>query len=228
MKFKSAVYTQASGSVGGLTYSHNRGGMYTRARRIPVNVNTVEQQAVRNALSQAVTAWKETLTAPQRADWATYATNTPMVNRMGDAIDIGALPQYVRANVTRLQAGLDRVDAGPTTYGLPTFTTPTFTVDASNDTVSVDFTNTDDWATEVGGAMLVYASRPQSSTINSYKGPYRYAGKVSGAGTPPTSPETLDLPYPVIEGQKIFLRVVVVRTDGRVSSPFRDSATATA
>ena len=37
MKFTSQVYTQASGSVGGLTYSHNRSGMYTRARSTPTD-----------------------------------------------------------------------------------------------------------------------------------------------------------------------------------------------
>ena len=49
MLFKSAAFTQASGSVGGLTFAHNRGGMYTRARSIPVNPKTQQTGRCREA-----------------------------------------------------------------------------------------------------------------------------------------------------------------------------------
>ena len=53
MLFRGTHLTDASGSLSGVTYSHNRGGAYTRNRSIPVNPNTVQQQAVRNAFSSA-------------------------------------------------------------------------------------------------------------------------------------------------------------------------------
>lgn len=226
MKFKSALVTQVSGSVGGMTGAHNQGGLYFRGRSIPVNPNTSFQQVVRNAVSQLSTRFSQTLTAAQRAAWAVYAANVPLVDRLGDSRNVTSIAQYVRSNTPILQSGGTVVDDGPTTFALPTFSDPSFTVDATADEVDVGFTDTDAWANEAGGYMLVYASRPQSASIGYFKGPYRYAGKVTGAATPPTSPETIALPFPVAAGHQVFFKVSVVRADGRLSSPFRGVAVA--
>lgn len=222
------IMTQMSGSIGGVTGSHNRGGLYLRARAIPVNPNTAEQQVVRNGMGNLSTAYVETLTAAQREAWLTYATNVPIVGPLGDPRNVGALAMYNRSNVSRLQAGLPRQDDAPTIFDLGTFTLPVFAApDAGADTVDVAFTNTDDWANEDDSAMLIYASRPQNPSIESFKGPYRLAGKIDGDGvTPPTSPATIALPFPVVAGQVVFFKVNVSRVDGRYSSPFRSSGTA--
>jgi hypothetical protein len=227
MLFKSPVYSQASGSIAGIVYSHNRGGLYTRARSVPVNPNTVQQQAVRNAMLTLSTRWQGVLTSAQRTEWETYAINVPLVGPTGDTRNVGGIGMYNRSNVVRVQSGLSVIDPGPVVMSLPTFTIPTLTVAAATDLITVTFTNTDGWAGEVGGAMLVYASRPQSPTINFFKGPYRYAGRINGAVSPPTSPATIALPFPVTVGNRIFLKVEVVRADGRLSSPFRTGVNAT-
>lgn len=221
MKFKSSLLTQASGSIGGLTASRNRGGMYMRARAIPVNTNTSFQQAVRNFLAILTSRWVNTLTALQREAWAVYAEQTPMTDSLGESRTIPALAHYVRSNVARLQAGLSIVDAGPTVYGLPTLSALDATVDASDGEADIVFTNTDDWATEVGGALAVAISRPQNVSINYFNGPYRFAGSVLGAVIAPTSPATLTLPFPVSLGQKVFIQARSMLADGRLSSPFR-------
>jgi len=221
MKFKSALVTQVSGSVGGMTGSHNAGGLYFRARAVPVNPNTVQQQAVRNFMSQCAAAWSQTLTQEQRDAWSNYAASVPITDTLGEARFISGISHFVRSNVARLQAGLARIDAGPAVYVLPDFTAPSFAADASDDNVAITFTNGDAWAGEVGGAMLVFASRPQPASIVYFKGPYRYAGKISGAVSPPASPATLDLPFPVVENDRVFFQVRVCRADGRLSSPFR-------
>lgn len=228
MKYKSALMTAASGSVGGLVASHNRGGLYFRARTIPVNTNTEEQAAVRNFMAQCAAAWGDVLTDAQRLAWATYADFVLMPDAMGDPRKVPPMGHFCRSNVPRLQAGLARIDAAPTEYFLPSFTAPTFAVDASDGEVDVTFTNTDAWAGEVGGGMLVYASRPQSPTINYFRGPYRFAGLIAGAVSPPTSPATIVLPFPVVADQKVFFQIRVVRADGRVSSPFRSLSVAVA
>jgi hypothetical protein len=218
MKFKSPIISQGSGKIGGAVYSHNRGGNYIRNWRTPVNTNTAQQQAIRNDLGTLQARFAQTLTSGQRAAWATFAANVPVVNSMGDSITITAQNWYIKANVPRLQASITPVDAGPTVFELATLTTPTPTITAAGTTASLAFTNTDAWANEVGGFLLVYASRAQNATINFYKGPYRFAGKVTGAATPPTTPATITLPFvsgPT--GSKQFFRVVAVRADGRPS-----------
>lgn len=220
MKFKSALITAASGSVGGMTASHNAGGLYLRARTIPVNPNTDQQQAVRNFMSQVTSAWSQVLTDAQRDAWNAYAAAVPMVDALGDQRFVTGLAMYTRSNIARLQAGLARIDAGPTELVLPTFTAPVPTLTAP-DELSLAFTNTDDWAGEVGGAMIVRASRGTSGTINYFAGPYRYANKVAGAVVPPASPAAITLPFAVAAGQKVHLAIRICRADGRLSSLFR-------
>lgn len=226
MKFTSPVYSQASGAIAGLVYSHNHGGMYTRSRATPTNPSSAAQVVVRNAVANLSNFWSQTLTAAQRAAWNVYATNVPLVGPLGSARKVSGIAMYTRSNVPRIQAGLTRVDAGPTTYTLGSFTNPTITVSHTSPEFSVAFTNTDSWATAVGGAMLIYASRPQSAGIGFFNGPYKFAGKIAGAVTPPTSPSTIVSPFPLAAGQQVFFRVEVTQLDGRLSAAFRASAIA--
>ena len=222
MLFKSQLVTEVSGSIGGITGSHNLGGMYFRARATPTNPNTPQQQAIRSAVGDLVARWPNTLTTLQRDLWRFYALNVPLLNPLGEPITVTGLNMYVRGNVPRLQAALVRQDDGPTVFNLGDFTTPFFDADRGADTMDVTFTNTDDWANEDDSAMLVYASRPQNPSIVFFKGPYRLTGVILGdATTPPTSPATLALPFPLAPGQRLFARIAVTRADGRRSLSFR-------
>lgn len=227
MKFTSALMTAASGSLKGIVASHNRGGAYLRGRVVPTNPNSSFQQTMRNALSTLQTRFLTTVTAAQRLAWSTYAQNTPVTNKLGASVLLTANQWYVACNSLRLQAGIAVVDAGPVTFGLPTLTLPVPTIVAAGTTVSVAYTNTDSWAGEVGGELLVFASRAQNATINFFKGPYRFAGKVNGAATPPTSPAVITLPFPIGPvTSKMFFRFVALRADGRKSIDLFSTATA--
>lgn len=220
MKFLSDRMTSASGSIGGTTFSHNRGGLYTRARRKPVNPNTAQQQAVRNSFTSLQAAFP-TLTTLQKNAWYVMAENMVFPGALGTSIKYTAQNCYGMCNVPRLQAGIARVDNAPTIYEMATLTPPVPTITAAGTTVSVAFTAADAWATEVGGALLVYASRPQNSAKVFFAGPYRFAGKVLGAVSPPTSPAVITLPFVSgASGSKQFFNFRSVRADGRISSTF--------
>lgn len=221
MLYTSPVYSQASGKIAGLVYSHNAGGAYVRRMATPTNPSTEQQQEVRNALATLAARWRENLTDTNRARWAIYALNTPLTNRLGVERSIGALPMYLRCNVPRLQAGLGIVDDGPTLFGEAVVNANIDTVDASDQEVNVAYFN-DTWANATGGALLVYASRPQSPTINYFKGPYRFAGSVLGNNlTPPTSPTAIPLPFPVVEDQVVYVQFRSTNADGRLSPELR-------
>ncbi|MGH7165827.1 MAG: hypothetical protein ACREIS_09935 [Nitrospiraceae bacterium] len=221
MKFKSQVFTQVSGSVGGLTYAHNQGGLYTRARTIPVDPSTVFQLTVRNAMAQLVARWSGVLSNTQRAAWEVFATNVPVIDALGSSILISGLAWYLKANVIRRQAVATIIDTAPTIFSFADLTTPSFTVTAATDLASVSFTNTDTWATAVGGHLLTYFSRPQNQSINFFKGPYRVAATVDGAVTPPTSPASIALPFPVAVGNRVFAQFIATNADGRRSAQQR-------
>lgn len=222
MLFKSQLITQASGSVGGLTYSHNSGGLYTRARSIPTNPNSPQQATVRANMGALVNRWNAVLTDAQRDAWYVYAANVTVTNRLGDQVTISGPAHYTRSNQPRLQAGLSAIDDAPEVFNLGETGIVTGPVDAAADEIDVTFGGGETWVNTDGDLLLVWCSRPQNNTVNFFKGPYRFAGSIAGdATTPPTSPTAIALPFAAAAGNKVFFRTRVTRADGRLSDSFR-------
>jgi hypothetical protein len=231
VKFKGTHISEASGSIAGVTYSHNRGGQYMRARAVPVNPNTLQQQVVRNIMAARSAAWGSVLTQSQRDSWEAYADQVLLPDALGEPRKATGLNHYIRCNVPRTQAGMtgSPLQTGPATFDLGSYTAPVLgVIDASDTTASIAYTATDPWAIAVGGAMLIYASAGQPPAIAYFKGPYRYAGKVLGAVVPPTSPYACPLPFAVQTGQRVFVKISFIQVDGRLSSPFRTGGLVTA
>jgi hypothetical protein len=228
VKYTSAIAATGSGSIGGATASHNRGGQYFRRRAIPVNPATAQQEAIRALFATCQAAWSNTLTAAQRDAWNNYALNTPVIDTLGNSVNAGGKGMYTRGNVPRLQGSLARIDAGPTTFGTPAMTNPAVTtLVASTGVLTFTYTNTDPWAITTGGALLVFISRPQPLAVSGFKGPFRFAGKVLGnTGTPPTSPGTVTSPFTYVATQRGFVRFVSVDSLGRLSGQAIFPATA--
>jgi len=227
VKFGQGV-ANMSGKLGGTIFAHNRAGQYARNWSVPTDPASDQQLAMREGMRTLVTDWIETLTDHQRTEWATYGANVPVLNRLGDPINLTGQQWYIANNSARRQADpvqLPRVDDGPVNFDRGEYTAPT--VDSwtpATPSVDLAFTVGDDWVDEDGSAMLVYASRPQNPTVNFFKGPYRLAGGIYGDSiTPETSPATILLPFPVAVGQKVFFRALVTRADGRLSSDTRFS-----
>lgn len=221
MRFKSPILSQASGSVGGATYSHNAGGMYIRNRSIPTDPNTGPQAAIRALVASLVNHWVDTLTQTQRDAWNTYAANVPLIDVFGDPRFRSGINHYVRSNVPRQQIGQTRIDTGPTIFDLGQYTHPSLVIKAALNKFEFTFTDTDDWCSEDGAMMLIWGSRPKNASINFFKGPYKAMPPILGDSvTPPTSPVEIGVPYPYVVGQKGFARVTVSRADGRLSTPF--------
>lgn len=219
MIFKSPVYSQASGSIGGITYSRNRGGMYTRARAIPTNPGTSQQTEVRAALASLTQRWIEVLTPAQRQYWEDYAANVTVPNALGEQIHLTGLQHYIRSGVPRLQVGVALADDGPSVYNLGNFTPiGTVTADASAQEVSIPFTNTDDWAIEPTARLIAYVSRPVNPTVNFWNGPYRFAEALAGSTpVPPASPFVVTPPYEIFEALSIHGYVRVSYADSRLT-----------
>lgn len=217
-----SVVSAISGSIGGLVFAPNKGGVSIRARKTPVNPNTPQQQAVRTAMASLAVQWNNTLTPAERDAWETYAANVPIPNKIGSSILLSGISMYCRCNVPRIQAGLPQVDVAPTIYNIGDFSAPTFAYDSTNSEVDVTFVDTDDWVDEDDAAMLVYSSRQQAPSINFFKGPYRLAGSIAGDSvTPPTTPAAVTAPFPCAATNRCFVKVSVTRADGRLSAPFR-------
>jgi len=223
MKFRSQVYTAVSGSIGGITYSHNRGGMYTRGRATPTNPNTAAQQTARSSFTTLASAWSSTLTQTQRDAWEDYAALTPVTDAFGEPLTLSGFQMYTRCNSPRVRTGLPRVDDGPSTAGLPTFTPITSAAVAATPVYNVLYTNTDDWANEDDAALIIQMSRNYPASINYFNGPFQWIVNIDGDSvTAPTSPEAITTnPFGMTAsghaGDVYFLRARVSMADGRLS-----------
>ena len=171
MLFLSDRMTSASGSIGGTTFSHNRFGLYTRARRVPVNPNTAYQQAIRNAFRTASAEWR-TLTDAQRAAWNAYAAGSPTTNRLGQTVYLTGQQWYTATlSLTSLLSGSTSSDA-PTTFGRIELGTPTIILDASGFTAVLGGLNTDLNGSKLG----LFLGNAISAGRSFYKGPYQLVG----------------------------------------------------
>lgn len=225
MKVKSALVTQASGSVGGFVWSHNRGGMYIRARATPTNPNSQFQQAIRAIVGNLAALWHNTLTPVQRAAWDIYALQVPLPDRLGEPRNVGGLAMYIRSNTPRLQVGMERVDDGPVIFTLPGLEALIMeSPSAAPQNYDLDYREEpqvpETWLSEDGAGLLNYSSRPQNLSINYFKGPYRVTTSILGnSGTPATPPFTITSHFVFAQGQRLFARVQMTRADGRLSLP---------
>jgi len=222
MKYLPTIGTSLSGKLGGIVASRSTHGAYFRSRVNPVNPNTTRQQRVRTAFASAVTAWMS-LSDAQRDVWDNYGANVPTVDRIGQSINLAGQSWFIGSYTLALDAGLTPVLDGPTIFNRgdedPTIA---FDVTVATQTVDVAFDTNLDWVGEDDAAMLIFMSRPVSPSINFFKGPYQLAGVILGdQASPPTSPDTLSLPFACVAGNKLFGRAVILRADGRYTSPFR-------
>lgn len=237
MKFKSQVFTQASGSIGGITYSHNKGGMYTRSRATPTNPNSPGQQAVRMYFENAVAIWRDTLTTAERGAWEAYAAGTPKVGPLGDPVPQTGLQWYVDTYVTGARAGIDPSSfstpntnwaTAPATPGLANAGTLSIDVlEDANGTITVGVAGAPFWASDADSHLIAQICRPQHPTINYWKGPFRVIEAVPGNATPITStafdlanmPDPGNGEYFPIVGQAQFMRFKVLALNGKQSAP---------
>ena len=157
----------------------------------------------------------------------------PIVDVLGDPINLTGQQWYIGANTPRQQAdpvNLGIIDDGPTNFTRAGLTQPSINnISAGAGTLDLNFDLTDPWLDQGAGGLIIRISRPKSPSINFFKGPYRFAGIVLGdAVTPPTSPVSITLPFPVVAGDNVFAELRVVEEDGRTSATFPASGVAIA
>lgn len=225
MKFKSEVLTQASGSIGGVTYSHNSGGLYRRARSIPTNPNSSAQLSVRTFFSNASIRWREVLSEAQRAAWSAYANVSPVTNVFGDSLTLSGQQMYIRCNTVRLRGGASFVDDGPVLTGLIDLAEVTMITDVGTPAIVPNFDTNDSWVDEDGGGLVIQTSRVLSPAVNFFRSPFRFLATVDGdSTTPPTGGTSIASLNAFGQnmgdfnaGRVMYYRVCAYGEDGRIS-----------
>lgn len=207
---------EMSGSMGGITASHNAGGSYFRKRVIPVNAQTPKQTAVREAFSFLSKAFGTLLSAAQQLAWKTFSTSHPMPNRLGFAKVLSGIAMYKKLNGILTQAGFDVITDPPVDLDVSSSVSMEITaaVAAGN---AIELT----YAPVLGATEALYVSGVVniSPGINNANSLRKFVG-VSGLAE--ASPFTMTLPAEfgnLTEGKKISLKVRRVSSTKGALSP---------
>jgi hypothetical protein len=226
MKFKSTLLAQASGALAGAVASHNRGGMYLRARSIPTNPATDAQQDVRTCFG-ALADMFQTLSVAERQSWEDYAENVLITDRLGEPRKATALNMFEKCNIVRYRClGIAKVvRTAPTTYNVgatPNIESLVATYFAANSLKMTMITSIADApAIALPDDIIVWdVSAPQPQSVYSFKGPFHYLTFDHVdllSGQPQTDVEYCDGNWAVLGGDKLFLRARVSHQDGRLS-----------
>lgn len=217
---------EVRGSSGGVTFSRNRHGQYTRQRSVPVNPNTQRQIDARARFNYLSTYWRDTLTQGNRDGWDLYAINTNWVNGVGQVTHLTGMNHFLRSNNFRMVAGKAPVAAAPIEFGIPPQENLwSHAADAGTQQVTVSYT----FDTDVDDQdYFFYQGQPVSGSRNFFAGPWRLAVTVFGDnGAPPASPKISASAYQVGAAQRCFLYCRRLDADARLTEPFRHVCTVT-
>lgn len=130
-----------SGSVGGQTFSRNRGGQYMRRRAIPSRVTSPAALNVKALLAAYSQGWQG-LTSAQRAAWLEYARQTPVLNSLGNSFTRSGQQAYVACNTRIALAAGTAITAPPIVNAPDALLTYTQTYDIGAGTFASTFTPT--------------------------------------------------------------------------------------
>lgn len=218
MKFLSQVYSAVSGSIGGITYSHNAGGMYSRTRATPTNPNSTAQQAARAAMSAASAQWS-LYTDANRALWNAYAAATAWTDRLGQSIQVTGFQAFCRWATLRERAGLAITGAPPAgTSGFgeaPTAIAIEVTTPAATITISPSTSDDGDVFLQLSDALGDgQNSTRQALSLDSIGS---VAAAASSATTTPVATLATD--------ERRVARAVIAYDDGRVSAAYEEVVT---
>lgn len=146
MLFTSQLVTAVSGSVGGLTGSHNKGGMYFRARAVPTISTTGPALASKARLATA-SAHFAGLSQAERDSWTRAGTVRPEINALGATKILSGIALHNRIHTRMVLAGDTPIDTAPIGNDPDALSTASGTFDIG-----------------VGGTTLIFTPTPLSAT----------------------------------------------------------------
>lgn len=219
------IVGEIRGSVGGTTFSRNRFGPYARQRSVPVNPNSGRQVGARARLAAAADIWSSVLSVVQRDAWRLFGDNVAWINGLGMPVSLPGFQHFIREHSAFVQAGVAVVLDGPVIFTLPQ-ADPAFVASISEATqlISVVFDTNLGWVDEDDAVMTIHMNQPRGEGRDFIGPPMRFAGVILGDNTtPPTSPQTIAVPYGVAVSQNTQVGYRIGRADGRLSGMFLDS-----
>lgn len=192
MKIRGILAGQVSGSIAGITGSHNKGGYYLRNRTVPTNGATPARASQRAAFGAALQGWGA-LTPEYREQWKTAAQNQPWTDSFGENITLTGQQWYVGVNSLRLRINEEGFSVPaplvlfqpPTPGTRPTPQMPTSITweQADDDTAASPVLAFPQSQLGANDLLVVYASGPVGPGVESPPNAMQMVGTATGATT---------------------------------------------
>lgn len=217
---------EISGSIGCVTYSHNRYGAYIRERVIPVNPSSPNQQKVRGYLATASSNWRA-LTAAMRLTWRNWAATHTIIDKIGAAQNLSPNAAYVQLASRLLLFGSALPTAAPIVDAPTGLSSLVLEADIGAGDFDVTYTATPLGA---GNALYIRAAVLNSASIQFDKNRLKFVGFSAAAQASPFDVKTLiENVFGTLQvGQIVVVQVAVMSTTtGLLSLPLRAQATVT-
>lgn len=225
IKWSGIGIVDGRGKINGTVLSKNRGGAYARVKVSPSNPRTTAQMFVRSNLAFLAQKWK-TLTQAERDAWSAAVSNYTRTDVFGDIKTPTGYNLFLRINTALRDASTQlffnipapAVDVvSPTSVGLAVY--------GASFNLQTIFSSED----EMSGYLLIDASPQLSAGVSTAGSKFKRIISMQVTDFSTLTSNDLINNYTAIhgtpvEGQKIFVRVTVMMTNGQRGVPHIVSA----
>lgn len=163
-----AIITDIIGSIGGITFQHNRSGKIARLRP-KTHKNPTSAQMDRQVKHSGILHDWQRLSGAQQGDWNDFADLHTKVNMFGDIKNLSGLNWYESINLSRNLIGLPSLITPPA-YLLPC-AVPSYTVTINQTKIEINLTAPFDTTDNV---LVVRATGPIPNTTINFRGQWRF------------------------------------------------------
>jgi len=162
------IITDIKGSIGGVTFQHNRSGKIARLRPKTHKKSTAAQVARQILHSGILHDWQQ-LSGVDQEDWNDFADLYTKENMFGETKTLSGLNWYESINLSRNLIGLSSLITPPA-YLLPV-AVPAYTVTINETKIEINLSAPFD---TTDNALVIRATGPIPNTTVNFRGQWRF------------------------------------------------------
>lgn len=205
------IWGEMRGSMGGITFSRNKGGNYARIRIKPTDPSSAAQMNMRVAMNNISRLWSQSLTAEQRTAWNEYAEVNPVPSRLGGWLTLTGHQFFCGLN-TRLAMVGSPPQLSPPTANAPSGVTITASGDELTQSIEITFAPA---PLPTGHRLIAWWTLWRKPGTNPN---LRQARVLAWSSLAQASPWSISVPTPTNDETATNIYVAVMNANGQISA----------
>lgn len=211
MAIVDSIYGEIRGSVGGNTFSRNKGGLYIRSRVKPTDPSSTAQMQRRVAMNNISRLWSQSLDDAQRTAWNEYAEANPVPSRLGGWLTLTGHQFFCGLN-SRLAMVGSSPQLSPPTSNAPTGVSITVLGEEVSQELSITFAPA---PLPTGHRLIAWWTLWRKPGTNPN---LRQARVLAWSEIAQTSPWSFIVPTPTNDETRTNIYVCVMNANGQISA----------